>query len=213
MTSSPKNNVPPRGAAWLIGLFADQEETHSILGDLAEESLRLSCQSGAASARRFYWRQALKSVPHLALSAFLAAPWLTVLAALAGFLLRRLVSRLPGYATFALVDRFEIYQNHFGLYRFLASTALDIEHVVTFLLIGGFVALLARKREMPPAILLALVWTAMSIVGSVFGAIQSEDYGTLLRLSWYFTDSLAILLGALVVRTLRPRLTAQPLQG
>jgi hypothetical protein len=213
MTSSPHDNVAPRGAAWLISLFADQEETDSILGDLSEESSRLALQSGTASARRWYWRQAVKSVPHLIFSGFLAAPWPTVLAALAGFLLRRLVSRLPDYATFALVDKLGIYPHHFGLYRFLASTALDIEHVLTFLLIGCFVALLARRREMAPAVLLALVWAAMSIVGSVFGAIKSEDYGTLFRLSWYFTDSLAIILGALMVRTVRPHPTAQPVQG
>ena len=213
MTSSPHLPTPPRGATWLISLFVDHEEADSILGDLSEEFSRLAFHSGTACARRWYWRQALKSVPHLIFSAFLAAPWTTILAALAGFLLRRLVSRLPGYATFFLVDKFAIHEHHFGLYRFLASTALDIEHVLTFLLIGGFVALLARKREMPPAILLALFWAAMSIVGSVFGAIKSEDYGTLLRLSWYFTDSLAVILGALAVRALRPHPARQPLQG
>lgn len=213
MTSLPDSNRPPRGAAWLIGLFASGQEAGLILGDLSEEFSRLAFQSGSPSARRWYWRQTLKSLPHLVFSGFLAAPWLTILAAFAGFLLRRLIARLPGEVTFALVDRFAINQHHFGLYRFLISTALDIEHVVTFLLIGGFVALLARKREMPPALLLALVWAAMSVAGSVFGAIKSEDYGTLFRLSWYFTDSLATVLGALVVRTFRSRGTGEPLQA
>lgn len=213
MTSSPHNNVPPRGAAWLISLFADQEETDLILGDLSEESFRLAVQSGTASARRWYWRQAVKSVPHLVFASFAAAPWPTVLPALAGFLLRRLVSRLPGYATFALVDKLGIYPHHFGLYRFLASTALDIEHALTFLLVGCFVALLARRREMPPAVLLALIYAAMALVGSVAGAVRSENYASLMRLSWYFTDSLAVILGALMVRTVRPHPTAQPVQG
>lgn len=213
MISSPNGNLPPRGAAWLMRLFADPEEADVILGDLAEEFSLLAHDSGSVVARRWYWRQTLKSLPHLVFATFTAAPWLTLLAALAGFLLRRLLARLPGYATFALVDRFAIYQHHFGLYRFLVTTALDIEHVFTFVLIGGFVALLARKREMPPAILLALVWAAMAIVGSVFGAVKTDDYGVLLRLSWYFTDSLAVVLGALLVRNLRPNPTEQPVQG
>ena len=212
MKFPPHGNVPPRGAAWLISLFADQEETDSILGDLSEESSRLALQSGGAFASRWYWRQTLKSLPHLVFSAFVAAPWLTVLAALAGFLSRRLLARLPGFATFALVDKLGIYPHHFGLYRFLASTALDIEHVLTFLLVGGFVALLARKREMAPAILLALIYAAMALIGSVFGAIRSGDYATLFRLSWYFTDAFSIVFGAILVRALRLPATARPVQ-
>lgn len=213
MTSSPYFKLRPRGAAWLISLFADQEEVDSILGDLSEESSRLALQSGGALASRWYWRQTLKSLSHLAFSSFVAVPWLTILAALAGFLLRRLLAPLPGSVTFALVDRFGVYPHHFGLYRFLASTALDIEHVLTFLLVGGFVALLARKREMAPAILLALMYAVMAVVGSVFGAIRSGDYATLLRLSWYFTDALSIVLGAILVRVLRLPVTARPSQG
>lgn len=213
MTSSPNLNLPPRGAAWLISLFANEEETHLILGDLSEEFSRLELQSGAAIARRWYWRQTLKSLPHIIFSAFQVAPWSTGLAVLAGFLLRRLLARLPDFVTFALVDRFEIHEHHFGLYRFMASTALDLEHVLIFFLVGCFVALLARKREMAPAILLALFYVALSLVGSTVGAIRTGEYDTLWRLSWYFTDSLAIVLGALAVRTIRPHSTGQLLPG
>ena len=210
---TPRLNLPPRGAAWLISLFASEEETHSILGDLSEEFSRLASQSGSAFARRWYWRQTLKSLPHIVFSAFQVAPWSTGLAVLAGFLLRRLLAHLPDFATFALIDRFQIHEHHFGLYLFLASTALDIEHVLIFLLVGCFVALLARKREMAPAILLALFYVALSLVGSTVGAIRTGEYAYLLRLSWYFTDALSIVLGALFVRTLRRPATGQPLHG
>lgn len=213
MTSSSSLNLPPRGAAWLISLFASEEETQSILGDLSEEFSRLVLQSGSSFARRWYWRQALKSLPHIVFSAFHLAPWSTGLAVLAGFLLRRLLARLPDFATFALVDRFAIHEHHFGLYRFLASTALDIEHVLIFFLVGCFVAVLARKREMAPAILLALFYVALSLVGSTVGAIRTGEYASLFRLSWYFTDALSIVFGALFIRTLRPHTTSQPLHG
>jgi hypothetical protein len=211
MTSQPNPVSPPHAAAWLIRLFADAEEAELILGDLSEEFSRLASESGDALARRWYWRQALKSLPHLVVSAFRMSPWLTTAAVAAGFLLRRQIGPLVEPATFALIDKFGIYQNHFTLYRFLASTALDIEHAISFFFVGCFVALLARKREMAPAVALAIVYAAMALVASVNFVIRGGDYGYLLRLSWYFTDSLAVVLGAALVRTLRPDLGGRPL--
>ena len=199
---------PPRGAEWLIGLFANRED--SIPGDLSEEFAQLASQSGGAPARRWYWRQTLKSLPHLFLSAFRTSPWLSTGAVVAGFLLRRLIGRLPGAATFALVEKLGIYEHHFAVYRFLASTALDIEHVLTFLLVGCFVALLARRREMAPAIVLAAIFAAMALVASVSFVIRGGDAAYLWRLSWYFSDSLAVVLGAVLVRMHRSAGTGLP---
>lgn len=191
----------PRGAEWLVSLFANRED--SIAGDLSEEFTQLASQSGRTFAGRWYWRQALKSLPHLFLSAFRKSPWLSTGAVVAGFLLRRLIAHLPGAATFALVDKFGIYEHHFALYKFLASTALDIEHVLTFLLVGCFVALLARGREMPPAIVLSLIFAAMALLASVYFVVKGGDAAYLWRMSWYFGDSLAVILGAAFVRTTR----------
>src|SRR5215475_15535418 len=105
MKSQSNINSPPRSAEWLVSLFANSED--EILGDLSEEFSLLASQSGNAFARRWYWRQTLKSLPHLVFSAFRESPWLTLAAVAAGFLLRRLVARLPELATFALVDKFD----------------------------------------------------------------------------------------------------------
>jgi hypothetical protein len=201
MTSQPNPDLPPRSAEWLINLFANAEE--EILGDLSEEFLLLASQSGNAFARRWYWRQMLKSLPHLVSSGFRASPWLITAAVAAGFLLRRLVARLPEFATFSLIDRFDIYEHHFSVYRFLASTALDIEHALTFLLVGCVVGLLAKRREMPAAIALATIFGGMAVLGSVSFVIRGGDYTSLWRLSWYFTDALAVVLGGIIVRTAR----------
>ena len=202
---SPPNSAPPRGAAWLLTLFANAEEAESIFGDLEEEFSRLGAHSGIDRARRWYWRQTLKSLPHLVFSAFRASPWTAMIAVVAGFLLRRLISRVPGLATFAVIERFAIYEHHFSLYIFLASTALDIEHIFTFLLVGCFVALIARRREMAPATVLAVIFGAMALAGAIVGSIRSSDYGSLWRLQWYFSDSLAVVAGAVVVRMLRSK--------
>src|SRR5215475_12001797 len=165
MKSQSNINSPPQGAEWLVSLFANSED--EILGDLSEEFSLLASQSGNAYARRWYWRQTLKSLPHLVFSVFHKSPWLTTVAVAAGFLLRRLVARMPEFATFALVDKFHIYEHHFSVYRFLASTAIDIEHALTFLLVGCVVGLLARKREMAAVIALAMIFGGMAVLGSV----------------------------------------------
>lgn len=213
MTSSPNPAVPPRAAAGIIRLFATAEACNLILGDLAEEFSSVALESGGASARRWYWRQTLRTLPHLLVGALRAAPLLTAVAAIGGFLLRRLLARVPDLATFAILGRCDIYEHHFGLYRFLTSTALDIEHVCTFLLVGGFVAVVARKRAMAPAVLLAIFYTALALFGSTYAAIRSGDYVLLWRLSWYLTDSLAIVAGAAVIGSLGALRTSRPVRS
>jgi hypothetical protein len=51
----------------------------------------------------------------------------------------------------------------------------------------------------------------MAVVASVTFVMRGGDYGYLFRLSWYFTDSLAVVLGAVFVRALRPDLGGRPL--
>ena len=201
MKSQSNLNSPPQGAEWLVSLFANSED--EILGDLSEEFSLLASQSGNAFARRWYWRQTLKSLPHLVFSAFRESPWLTTVAVAAGFLLRRLVARLSELATFAFVEKFDLFQHHFSVYRFLASTAIDIEHALTFLFVGCVVGVLAKKREMAAAIALAMIFGGMAVLGSVSYVIRGGDLNSLWRLSWYFTDALAVVLGGVVVRTAR----------
>ena len=96
---------PPRFAVWLLTLFALDEEAESILGDLLEEFSLLASKSGIPFARRWYWRQTLKTIFQLAVLGFRTAPWLTTAAVVGGFLLRRLVGRLVEPAIFAVLER------------------------------------------------------------------------------------------------------------
>ena len=56
---------PPHIALWLVDLFTPSEQAESIPGDLLEEFLELALKSGDAFARRWYWRQSVKTVAHL----------------------------------------------------------------------------------------------------------------------------------------------------
>jgi hypothetical protein len=202
-----KPDQPPRTATWILGFFADGEEREHILGDLSEEYFERASQAGRAPARAWYWRQIAKSLPHLVAMSFRTAPALTILAVVAGLAFRKLAAPRIEPAMFALIDSTHVYEHHFGLYRFLASTGLDIAHLLVFLLAGVLVGVIARRRELAPAIALGLIYAGMTLVALVFVIVKLHDYAHLLRLSWYFSDDFAIVFGAALVRTMRsPRI-------
>lgn len=200
---APDPDQPPRAATWLLGLFAAAEEDEHILGDLSEEYFERASQTGQRSARRWYWRQTLKSIPHLVGLSFRAAPVRTTLAVAAGFAFRRLIAPQIGPAAFALLDRTQIYEQHFSLYLFLASTGLDIAHLMVFLMAGVLVGVIARKHAMAPAVALGLIYAGMTVVAACFVVAKFHDLTYLIRLKWYFSDDFAIVLGAALVRTMR----------
>ena len=204
MDPRPKLDQAPRLGVWLVGLFADGEEREQMVGDLVEEYRERSAGAGPTAARRWYWRQVFGSLPYLVGSQFRTSPWRIASAVAVGFGFQKVGARLVGPAMFAFIDRYNISENHFGVYRFLASTGLDIAHLITFLMVGSLVALVAKKREMAPALTLGVIYAGMTVVASAFFLFKSHEFAYLpTRLSWYFSDALAVAMGALVVRTLR----------
>ncbi len=198
--SRPGRDVAiPRIPTALVRLFARNEEAESMLGDLFEEFSLVVVRSGAPAARRWYWRQALKSIVHLFTAAFRAAPWSTSSAVFAGILLRMMIARFPERAIFWTIERYQINESHFQLYRFLASTGIDIAHLLSFLLVGCAAALLVKGREMAVTSTMAFYYGLLAIVGAVYFLSRTGDYASLLRLAWYFSDSLAIVTGGAIV--------------
>jgi len=212
MFPRPKLDQPPRPAASLLGLFAAGDERDLIIGDLSEEYFQRASLSGRGPARIWYWRQILKSLPHLVGSAFRTSPWTTIFAVIAGFEFRRLIGPRMEPAIFALIDRWQIYDHHFSIYLFLASTGLDIGHLITYLMVGALVAFIARRSEMSPAVALGLIYAGMAVVGSVWFVLKSHEFAYLLRLSWYFSDAFAVVAGAALVRISRSHRTRLAVQ-
>ena len=72
MTSRPNLQPPqpPRIAAWFLTLFTPAELEESITGDLLEEFSEIAIESGHTIARRWYWRQILKTIIHTFGNAF-----------------------------------------------------------------------------------------------------------------------------------------------
>ena len=203
MNARPKLDRPPQLGTWLVSLFAEGEERELIAGDLSEEYLERAAQGGRAAARRWYWRQILRSLPHLVGSAFRTAPWRIGSAIILGFEFRRLLGPRVEPPIFAFIERYNIFENHFGAYRFLTSTGIDIGHLITFFMVGLLVGLIAWRREMAPALALGLIYGCMALAASVWFVTRSHEYAYLLRLSWYFSDAFAVVVGAVLVRVVR----------
>lgn len=203
MNFQPQSAQPPYSAAWLVSLFASPDEAEAIQGDLLEEFLFLDSKSGVAFARLWYWRQALKTVLHLARLGFRSAPVKTTAAIVGGFCLRRLLGPLVGPAIFAVLERYRVFDHHFSTYMFFASTGMDIAHLVVFLLVGFATALVARGREMLATTTLGLIYAAMALVASVYVVAKTGDAAYLWRLTWYLADPLAIVIAGAIVRNQR----------
>ena len=74
MTSPSCSLQPPRLAVWLVNLFTVPDNAEAIMGDLLEEFSQIAHQAGVVFARRWYWRQALKTIVHLIFTAYRTAP-------------------------------------------------------------------------------------------------------------------------------------------
>jgi hypothetical protein len=206
MTSQPDLVRPPRLATWLVNLFASTEE-ESILGDLLEEYSDLASKSGVPFARRWYWRQTMKTIAHLADKGFRVAPWSTAAAVVGGFLLHRFVSGLPDKVLSAVTDRYLMYwSTHFKAYIWMLNGML-IEHLVLSMFVGCVVALAAKRREMIATMTLALVPCAL--MGGALIWVATHRPLDVAWMLWLFADPFAIVVGGAIVRTRRS--AAKPL--
>ena len=200
MTSPSFSIQPPRLAVWLINLFSVPDNEEAIIGDLLEEFSQIAYQAGVVFARRWYWRQTLKTIVHLIYTAYRAAPWLTSAGVVGGSLTGRLM-KLVAPAIFAVLVRYQIPEHHFNVYVFFATTGIDIGYLIVFLFEGCIAAIVAKEREMAAATTLALISAAMTGVAVVSWVVQG--HWALSRLTWDFADTFAILIGGAIVRTQR----------
>ncbi len=204
------SNRPPRLAELTVNLFASAEQAESILGDLHEEFSVVGSKSGREIARRWYWRQSLLTIVQLAGSGFRSEPWSAAAVVMGGFLLLRTVHRLPGLVLDVVTDRYLMYwSNHFHAYLWILK-GLWIEYLMGSLFTGCVTALVAKGREMMATMTLALILTAMAIVGTVGVAVFTADASHLWNLLWSFADPFAILVGGGIVRMHRSSAKTRP---
>lgn len=202
-TPSPR---PPRLATWLVSLLVSSEQAESILGDLAEEFSDIASKLGVASARRWYWRQSLKTIAHLAGSSFRTAPWSLAGVVLLGFLLRWFSAVFPERVVIAILRAQRPYSNlHYDFYVWLVTWGIPIARVVEMTLIGCIIAAIARGKEMAATI--TVVAISVVIVGWNFFLV-TRNLPPQIPLPWGFllgslANWVATLLGAVIIREIR----------
>lgn len=203
---------PPLLATWLINLFTPADDPESILGDLLEEFSELASKSGVAFARRWFWRQTIRTIAHLAGSGFRAAPWSTTAAVVGGFLLGKFVSGLPDKLLSAVTDRYLSYWSaHFKFYMFWATEGMLIAHLLLSMFVGGVVAMAAKGREMVATMTLSLILCAM--IGAAWVWVGMHGPMDVTWMLWSSAGPFAIAVGGAIVRMRRSAATVRPSGG
>lgn len=207
MTSQAGFVRPPRISTWLVKLFTSTEE-ESILGDLLEEYSDLAPKSGIVFARRWYWRQAVKTIAHLVRTGFRGAPWSTTAAVIGGFLLHRFVSGLPDKLLSAVTDRYLAFWSiHFKAYVLMLN-GMPIEHLIGSMFVGCVVALAAKGREMIATMTLALVFS--TLIGAAVVWVAAHRPIDVAWMLWACADPVAIVVGGAIVRMSRSAAATLP---
>jgi hypothetical protein len=207
MMPQPHFVQPPRIATWLVDLFTLPEE-ESILGDIVEEFSQLALRSGVPFARRWYWRQTVKTIAHLFGTGFRVAPWSTAAAVVGGFLLLRFASGLPDKVLSVITDRYlAFWSTHFQAYMWVLK-GMVIGHLMASLFVGCMVALVAKGKEMVATMTLALV--LCTLIGAALVWVATHLPIDVAWMLWSCADPLAIVVGGAIVRTRRSAATTQP---
>jgi hypothetical protein len=205
MNSDRRLVQPPSVAVWLLTLFGPAKEGDSIAGDLLEEFTSLVRQSGVALARSWYWRQSLKTVGHLFMAEFRAAPWLLFLTVVGGFWLIGFGTRFSGHAVQRFLDTQRIYELHPDAYLFWYKFPLEIGRVILCTAIGSLVALAARRKEMAAVMALACVQMVLFGTAAVAEMFSSREWlhWFLFMLTWNSLCAIATVAGGAMVKTRR----------
>ncbi|HEV3060635.1 MAG TPA: permease prefix domain 2-containing transporter [Vicinamibacterales bacterium] len=152
-----RHTTPPRIAEWLVSLVAAPEQSATIAGDLLEEFSGLVARSGTAPARRWYWRQSVRTIGHLLRGQLRQAPATIVAFAIGGFLLYVLVERALQMSAEAAVAHTRVYH---------LTSAVPFWHAVDTIgryvlpvVVGWTIARAARGREMMAVLSVGITYT------------------------------------------------------
>jgi hypothetical protein len=198
-------------AAWLVELFVPIEQAESVAGDL-QEFADLGVESGVAYARRWYWRQSIKTIVHFIGAGFRAAPCLIAATVLGGYLLLAFGGSWPEQAVVGIlqVRRHHITSYYawpqFQAYLFWLNNGIWIAHLLMSLLVGCIVAAAAKGREMVATMTLGLVPLVMTAtIFAVLAARHQPVDPTLLVaiMIRQFGSSTLIVMGGVIVRQIR----------
>ena len=211
MSSQADSVQPSRIAVWLVTLFGPAADGESITGDLFEEFSHLASEKGIVHARRWYWRQTVKSIPHLLAAGFRTAPWTITAVVTGAFLLRWFLSVLSSPAINGAIDavlsRYRVYEHDPQYYVFWLTSSVLIVRLIVNALFGALVAAAGEGRGMTATVTLGLGGILLAIHATLLTVAKTGDYGVAWTLPHTFAFSIAIVVAGAIVRTYRTRAT------
>jgi hypothetical protein len=149
---------PPRTALWLIECFVPPATAEPAVGDLAEE---FAARAGRSEprARRWYWRQAILTIPQLMWMSVRLAPWST-----AAFVMLALA--LAGAVDFAINTAVRLVLVNVNTYEYISAVAFwravfVARFIIVPLALGWSVAAIARDRQMVIPVAIAALQLAV----------------------------------------------------
>jgi len=160
---------PPRIAVWLVGLFILEEQTGVQQQILDERFSDMASRYGTGRVRRWYWSQSVKTIAGLFARGFRTAPWLIVITTLSGAFLLQFVT---GNLQRVIMEFLSLLNHHVMPYydsKRLASHLFWMYYTVfvgsllASLIIGSFVAMVAKRREMIATMTLSFVSLIMTV--------------------------------------------------
>ena len=203
---------PPRIAVWLVGLFIVEEETGMQQQILDERFSDMASRCGTGRARRWYWSQSVKTIAGLVGRGFRTAPWLIVITTLSGaFLLQFATANLQRVIMefiFLLNHHVMPYYDskHAASHLFWMYYTVFVGSLLISLIIGSFVAMVAKRREMIATMTLSFVSLIMTV--TIFWESVAMHYavdpGLFPRIIIkQLSASFLIVIGGIIVREIR----------
>jgi hypothetical protein len=207
--------APPRIAVWLVGLFTPREQAESIPGDLLEEFSELATKSGAAYARRWFWRQSVRTIFHLVMSGFRASPWLITGVVVVGLLLVKLGQI---FSEWTIRTGLRFYNHHYlppyhhlRLAMFLLNGGICLVRFLVPLSIGCFVGLISRGKGVLTTAALSLICGIWALL-EFWNFCQGWSHEALFRVAIltpvllnFFGGSVALVVGGAIVSSIQKK--------
>ena len=191
-------------------MFTSGWHDDAISGDLLEEFSYVASKSGLKYARRWYWRQSIKTIVNLIGAGLRTAPSLIASTVIGGYLLLAFGISLPERLIVAVLElRWHhvvpyYTQREMDAHVFWFNTGILIGQILVSLFVGCIVAMVAKAREMIATLMLSILLFALSVVAWFNVAIHWPERA--LTLTFMFIDLAGIILilsGGLMVREVR----------
>jgi hypothetical protein len=203
--------MPPRAAVWLLELFAPEEQAECIEGDLLEEFSEMGARGNLGAARRWYWRQALKSCGVLLAREFRKTPWSTTGLSFGGLLLIAMLKVVSDRVVGAILLGYaEPIYTTVGARAFWVAYNFAVLGLAEPMTAGWLGAAAGRRRGMLVPVMMSLL-AALTIVR--FYMRGPAPYG--IPFHWGYLDivPVAIFVGGVLGRMARRRAHVRPELG